>query len=571
MKKYIHCMFLILPLLTQHIVFAQTTPQLIGFTSGGGANNLGVMYKINPDGTAFTPVYSFAKATGYTPSAAPMVNTSKNVNIRYSMCQKGGAHDSGCIFSYDVVKNKYTDLFDFSDSTGGFPEGGLILATNGLLYGVTYEGGRSINGNPTHGTLFSFNPNSKKFQLLFYFQSQTNANPYCTLLQGADGKLYGTAKGIAGSSGEIFSYNILNGVYVQEYNQIDAGYYPGALVQDNSGIMYGYGALKSNNEEIIFVYKFNPVTKFTHTIWETGFNPTPNYNAYNALTFDLNKSNLLGTATANSTSWIFSIAIKDSSYHLAYTFQSNLQGYGPGSLINRNPNNYYGVTDSGGAYNLGVMYHYYPQLGGYAKLHDFTGNLGGSNPYGLLTGVACTQHPAKPGTIMGSASVKCNKTIKYYIKRVTGATAYIWTVPAGATIQGSSTDTAISVLWGTTGGDITVQASNTCGVSGKQIKTITVTCTAKESITSDAVASTANGVTPNPTTGNATLHFTSDGLLKYTINIVDVTGKILLMYDVNAVHGDNSRKLDLSKFAKGMYYIQLKSENDTKVFKVVLQ
>jgi uncharacterized repeat protein (TIGR03803 family) len=57
-------------MLMQAELFAQL-PQLIGATRLGGANNNGIMYKINLEGSGFTPIYSFDN--GQTPTDGKMI------------------------------------------------------------------------------------------------------------------------------------------------------------------------------------------------------------------------------------------------------------------------------------------------------------------------------------------------------------------------------------------------------------------------------------------------------------------------------------------------------------------
>ena len=57
MKK-IYCLIIsIVVLFNYNKIFSQQ-PQLIGTTRKGGATDNGIFYKINLDGTGFTPIYS---------------------------------------------------------------------------------------------------------------------------------------------------------------------------------------------------------------------------------------------------------------------------------------------------------------------------------------------------------------------------------------------------------------------------------------------------------------------------------------------------------------------------------
>lgn len=77
--------------------------------------------------------------------------------------------------------------------------------------------------------------------------------------------------------------------------------------------------------------------------------------------------------------------------------------------------------------------------------------------------------PANPGAIRGATDI-CDlsgKKIVYSISPVAGATAYEWSVPAGAAVNGRGTDTLITVNFNPnfTSGSISVKATSNCGNS----------------------------------------------------------------------------------------------------------
>lgn len=103
--------------------------------------------------------------------------------------------------------------------------------------------------------------------------------------------------------------------------------------------------------------------------------------------------------------------------------------------------------------------------------------------------------PATPGPIVGSTSVNAGAIgVSYSIAAVAGATSYLWSVPAGATIASGQGTTSIMVDWGSTSGDVAVAASNTCGSSCMVGLGVTVT----QVLGSIAgTVSTTNGGIPN--------------------------------------------------------------------------
>ena len=82
-------------------------------------------------------------------------------------------------------------------------------------------------------------------------------------------------------------------------------------------------------------------------------------------------------------------------------------------------------------------------------------------------------NPSTPGSMAGATYGVCNTTQQYSVTAVAGMT-YIWTVPTGATINGSATGNSINVSFSGsfTNGNITVRASNLCGTSAARSKTV---------------------------------------------------------------------------------------------------
>ena len=81
--------------------------------------------------------------------------------------------------------------------------------------------------------------------------------------------------------------------------------------------------------------------------------------------------------------------------------------------------------------------------------------------------------PATPGNITGRAVVCTVGSLDTFtVAPVSGATSYIWTLPNGWT--GTSTTNTIIATTGSTGGIVTVEANNSCGTSGAQSFTVSL-------------------------------------------------------------------------------------------------
>ncbi len=74
--------------------------------------------------------------------------------------------------------------------------------------------------------------------------------------------------------------------------------------------------------------------------------------------------------------------------------------------------------------------------------------------------------PSQPGAITGNALVCSGSTQPYSIAAVAGAISYTWTLPSGW--SGTSTTTNISTTPSTNSGNVSVSASNACGIGTSQ-------------------------------------------------------------------------------------------------------
>ncbi len=94
---------------------------------------------------------------------------------------------NGFIFSFDPSDSVYEELKDLADSDGDNPYGSLFQASNGKLYGTTENGG--INGL---GVVFSYDPVTNVYHKERDLTTADGINPSGNLVQAFNGLLYGT-------------------------------------------------------------------------------------------------------------------------------------------------------------------------------------------------------------------------------------------------------------------------------------------------------------------------------------------------------------------------------------------
>jgi uncharacterized repeat protein (TIGR03803 family) len=150
----------------------------------------------------------------------------------------------------------FTVLHSFHYTDGANPYAGLVQGTDGKLYGTTFGGGCGEKGGGEGcGTVFSMTPGGK-LETLYLFCSKggdectDGANPYAGLVQGTDGKLYGTTSyggtGYGNGDGTVFSITpggqltTMHSFCSQGGDECTDGAEPEAgLVQGSDGQFYG--------------------------------------------------------------------------------------------------------------------------------------------------------------------------------------------------------------------------------------------------------------------------------------------------------------------------------------------
>ena len=163
-----------------------------GGSSASGTLGSGTVFEITTSGE-FTTLYTFCSSLPCTDGSGPygglVLATDGNL---YGATSGGGVHDFGTVFKITPA-GKLTTLhnFDYTDGWEGQARG-LIQAANGSFYGTAPYGGAYGQGTAFEVTA------SGTFTTLHSFYG-TPGCPGCVapngLTQGADGNLYGTTSG----------------------------------------------------------------------------------------------------------------------------------------------------------------------------------------------------------------------------------------------------------------------------------------------------------------------------------------------------------------------------------------
>ncbi|MBD0259718.1 MAG: T9SS type A sorting domain-containing protein, partial [Cytophagales bacterium] len=148
---------------------------LYGLTTFGGASNNGVIFKVNPNGSGYQVLRSLGGSDGRNPRGGLVQDAN---GVLYGTTSGGGNNNAGTLFKINPSGTGFGVLRHLGGSDGANPFAGLSLGSNGTLYGMTANGG-TYDG----GTLFRINASGTGFTVLRHFNPATyGAHPEGTVL-----------------------------------------------------------------------------------------------------------------------------------------------------------------------------------------------------------------------------------------------------------------------------------------------------------------------------------------------------------------------------------------------------
>jgi len=210
---------------------------LYGTTFFGGVSNRGTIFKIGKDGSNYVVIHNFLLATN---GAGPRDLTEATDGMFYGITTTGGIFNRGTAYRCSRDGSVFEVLHRFEGATDGHaPEGGLIEASDGFVYGTTA-------GNTTNrGTMFRMQKDGSSYSVISRFAEQADGgrNPKARLIEDFDGSLIGTASRGGRGNGTVFRIGKdgLGYETLWDFGMIspDALSPVAGLVRDSSGTYYG--------------------------------------------------------------------------------------------------------------------------------------------------------------------------------------------------------------------------------------------------------------------------------------------------------------------------------------------
>ncbi|TAL61207.1 MAG: T9SS type A sorting domain-containing protein [Bacteroidetes bacterium] len=407
---------------------------LYGMTYSGGANSYGVTFKIKPDGTGYSKLLDFS---GFPNGCSPLGSLISDGTFLYGMTTYCGTNSVGSIFKIKPDGTGYAKLLDFAGAANGQYPTGSFISDGAFLYGTTSTGGTN-----NMGTIFKIKPDGTGYAKLLDFAGATDGkNPRGSLI--SDGIfLYGMTRGGGiNDLGVIFKIKPDGTGYARilDFSGAANGQYPNGSLMSDGAFLYGMTSQGGiNNKGVIFKIK-------------------PDGTGYSKL----------------------------------LDFAGTVNGSGPtGSLIS-DGTFLYGMTDDGGASDLGTIFKIKTDGAGYVKLMDFSGAAngkwpyeslvsdgtflygmtyyGGTNDMGTVFKYQYNTAPACIASITGNATICAGQSVTL---TASGGTTYSWNT--GETATSIAVSPSANATYTVTAATGTCLATATAAVTVNPLPTISV-------------------------------------------------------------------------------------------------
>jgi uncharacterized repeat protein (TIGR01451 family) len=436
MKKHLLLFLLFIITLSIHAQkFNYYGSNYYGTTQFGGTYDQGTIIAYDPVSGKDSLMHIFKNVNGENPAGELMQASN---GLLYGMSPDGGSASEGLLYCFNIVTQQDSVVINFNGPNGVSPAGNLIQATNGLIYGMTYGG-----GTHSKGTLFSLDPVTGKDTVLINFNVTNGSAPLGSLIQGADGLLYGlTQGGGLFNYGVLFSYNPVTGkdsIRVSFKGTARGADNPEyTLLQAKSGVMYGTSEQGGSADEGA-AFSYNPANGTEDSLiinfsgGAIGARPD--------CTFIQGKDGLIyGMAIQGGTHGggiIFSFDPATNKDSIRYNFTGGADGGGPiDKLVQDSATGLmYGMAQTGGASGYGVIFSFNPSTNAEKALASLqrygTGGNSGSGAYPGSGLILIHRTPPVAHITASPTTICAGLSVQFKDSSTNKPTNWSWTFPGG--------------------------------------------------------------------------------------------------------------------------------------------
>jgi hypothetical protein len=380
---------------------AQNNPLLLGVASYNGLNHSGSIIQYHQGDNTLVGQYNFPSSTSQN---GPNASLSQGGNGKlYGLNITGGPFFNGSIYEYDYYNDTTITLSLFDTAVGIRPSGSLLMANNGLFYGLITNA-----SGVTH--IFSYQIGGTNVTQLASLPTNPNGGG-TQLIQCHDGNLYGIASAsylISGSTydtGSIFKYNIGSSTYSELYHFNHGS--PSVIVEAGADTIYGM----STGDGI-----YGGGTIFRYVISTASYTDIYDFSG-NLIAGNVfihaRDGNLYGVSSGFS--HLIKYDLRNNTLADLHTFSSMPDGLSPCGIYQSNDSLIYGLTYSGGVNNLGTIFEYNINTSSYNKKVDL------STATGSYPGMSLISYTAGPPISTSPVDVRiCLPDTAYFIASANG-------------------------------------------------------------------------------------------------------------------------------------------------------
>jgi uncharacterized repeat protein (TIGR03803 family) len=351
---------------------------LYAATAAGGTYSAGTVFMLSPAGKE-TILYEFTGSNGDGNAPHGRLAFDAKGNI-YGTTQAGGTNGTGTVYELSPKRGggwteKVIYSFSATGADGISPSAGMTIAPDGTMYSTTPDGG-AFSG----GVIFSLKKTAKGWkQRVIHNINFPNEGgfPYEGLMRDAAGNLYGVAPaGGAAGNGVVYRLSHTKKGWVDtvlhsftNQNGDGSGLYWIDLIGDTSGNIYGatsFGGTNGTGMVWELVYSKTKKSYSESILYEFGASGSGDGNdPYGGLAMD-SKGNLYGTALNGGSSNLGAVyKLTKQGKTWKETVLHSFVGANDGAQPTGNPyidakGRLYGMTQTGGKSNLGIVYRITP-------------------------------------------------------------------------------------------------------------------------------------------------------------------------------------------------------------------
>jgi len=332
-------------------------------------SEFGQVVEYNPLTNAFVNKYNFGNVVNnFTGALIEPVN-----GKLYGISFAGGTANRGTLIEYDFILDTGYVKLSF-DSLRRFPLETLLHANNGKLYGTT-----TIGGSNNKGVLFEYDYLTNTYTKKIDFNGAMNGSTPEGLIQASNGMIYGlTNDGGVFDEGTLFEYNISTNILSKkvDFDGSILGEHPnGGLLLASNGMLYG-NTQNGGTNNCGTLFEYNTLLDSLEIKLNLDNNLGPNQSgtaSYGTL-IEITPGEILGKGHHT----LYSYFLQQDSVVLRYRFQDNyIEGKMPNSELLSLPNGKaYGTTSLGGLYGSGILYEYDFSSNTHKTLVDFNSSTG---------------------------------------------------------------------------------------------------------------------------------------------------------------------------------------------------